>query len=1290
MASGEEKFSVDKLNSKNYSTWKFKLTHYLIAKDLWGVVDGSETEPTEATVKAQYEKKLKQAMSLIVFSVSDNLMYLITTCKSPKEAWDILQGHFERNTLTNRLFLKKQYFRAVMPEGASVEQHIRYMKEQTDKLAAVDDVMTEENQIVALLGSLPDSFSPLVTALEASRGTLTLSYVQQALISDEQRRSSQPATSGAGGGKPDAAYYAGKKKFNRNKSRNCFECGSPNHMKRDCPKLKSAHKESSGQRHNAKHAAEETGADDYGFIISGTDEINKKDKWLIDSGATSHMTFNRDMFSDYKLFEKPQQVCLGDGHVLEAVGVGNVEIVTAVSRIKSNANTMHDVLHVPAMKVNLFSVRAAASRGVVVQFGHSRCWLKNKQGKLKATGTLTGKLYFLDTCSDVHKASVACDLWHKRLGHASVQVIKSAQNLVEGADLSQVTVTDTCEPCIKGKMARKPFSGESKSHKQTTRPLELIHSDVCGPMQNKSIGGSFYFVTFIDDFSRYAFVYFMREKSEVFARFKEFEALVTNQTGLSIAQLRSDNGGEYIGRDFEQYLSGRGIHHQLTVRYTPEQNGVAERYNRTIVESARAMILEAGLPKRFWTEAVAVASYTRNRLPTKAREGTTPYELYHKRKPNLSHMRVFGAAAYSHIPAQLRRKLDGKAERMVFIGYGRRSMGYRLYDPYSGLVVTRRDVIFDESKLGLPPMSTNGSAESCDLDMTFSGPDTQSSGRTNDSSNNQNQSVSDGEQSGSRSRQPPVRFGIDEFITYAGVEHMAMVAGNVVEPETFSQAMKSPDAKQWENAAKAEYDSLLENDTWSLVELPSNRQAIKCKWVFRAKYDSEGNIERYKARVVAKGFEQKHGIDYDETYAPVVKYPSLRALLSYAVSENMLIHQMDVVTAFLNGKLDEEIYMVQPEGFIKPGSENLVCKLNRSLYGLKQAPRMWNAMLDEFLKQNNFCQSHADQCVYVRGNSDEKTIIAVYVDDMVILSKTNAELNRVKQLLAERFKMKDMGELKYILGINVKQGSQCVFLNQQTYVEQMLDKYGMGNCNPASTPAATDLKLIKEDGSKSVDQSQYQSMIGSLLYLAVGTRPDIAFAVGAVSKFNSCPTESHLTAVKRIFRYLKGSSQMGIKYSGSNVLVGYADASWGSDHDDRHSTSGVVFFSANGPISWLSKRQSTVALSTAESEYVALFSSVKEAVWLKQLFEDLGESQSNPIYINCDNMSALAIANNSKSNKNVKHMEIKYHYVRETIESKVVATKYCPTEVMVADILTKPLARARFEALCAMLGLDRP
>ena len=589
--------------------------------------------------------------------------------------------------------------------------------------------------------------------------------------------------------------------------------------------------------------------------------------------------------------------------------------------------------------------------------------------------------------------------------------------------------------------------------------------------------------------------------------------------------------------------------------------------------------------------------------------------------------------------------------------------------------------------LGLPCVSTKDGAESCDSKVTIPAPDKEPD-VIDDSGSRNDPPVS--EQGGSRVRQPPVRFGIDEY-TNVGVEHMALLAGSLVEPASYSQAMKCSDAKQWEDATKVEYDSLIENETWRLVELPPDRQAITCKWVFKAKYGSQGNIERYKARVVARGFQQKQGIDYDETYAPVVKYPALRALLSYAVSENMLIHQMDVVTAFLNGKLDEEIYMVQPEGFIKPGSENLVCKLNKSLYGLKQAPRLWNALLDEFLKQNDFCQSHADQCIYVQGKSDDLTIIAVYVDDMVIASKTEAKLNQVKLMLTERFKMKDMGELSYILGVNVKQGSECMILSQQTYVEQMLEKYGMSNCNPASTPAATDLKLMKDDGSRPVDQTKYQSMIGSLLYLSVATRPDIAFAVGALSKYNSCPNENHLTAVKRIFRYLRSSSQIGLKYSvGKNGLVGYADASWGSDHDDRHSTSGVVFFSAGSPISWISKRQSTVALSTAESEYVALFASVKEAVWLRQLFEDLGQSQSNPTCISCDNMSAIAIANNSKSSKNVKHMEIKFHYVREAINAKAVATKYCPTEVMLADILTKPLARARFETLRTMLGLCRP
>lgn len=1268
---GDEKLTVDKLTGKNYSTWKFKIKHWLIAKELWGLIDGSTAEPAseaDEAVKAAYVKKSNQAMSIVVLSVSDDLLYLITSCVSPKAAWNALQNHFERDTLTNKLFLKKQYFRTVMREDASIEQHIRYMKELTDKLAAVNSSISEEDQVVTLLGSLPSSYATLVTALEARFENLTLSYVQQALLSEEQRRKEQHSAPNSSN--TDTALAAGNNRRYGKQKRTCFKCGSPDHLIRNCPQL------TQESTHNAKPATEHVTQDiDSAFLVSSGEKDND---WLIDSGASSHMTHNKSLFKVYNTFETPQKVTLGDGHILEAVGSGNIEIFTLTRDKQVKPNTMYDVLHVPGLKANLFSVRSAAEKHLIVQFGHSRCWLKNKSGKLRATGTLYNKLYYLDTINSAyHAASPASntDLWHQRLGHAGIQCIKSAhQNrLVIGADLSNVHV-GVCEPCIKGKMTRKPF--DKHVGIKSSRPLELVHTDVCGPMQTKSIGGSTYFVSFIDDFSRYSYVYFMNEKSEVFARFKEFQALVENQTGLSISTLRSDNGGEYKNNNLEQYLLTHGIEHQTTVRYSPEQNGVAERFNRTVCESARAMIVESGLPKSFWAEAINTAVYTRNRLPTKA-TSTTPHERWFGHKPNISHIRVFGCAAYSHVPEQLRSKLDSKAENMVLVGYASRSKGYRLYDPNSRKVVIRRDVIFNETKYGVgviePIEHATPNTNEFSVDVT--------------SQVNTDDVCCDEPRRSTRPHRPPVRFGIDEY-SNSTVEtaHIACYAHGTVEPQSYREALISPQSKEWQAAAQAEYDSLVENKTWELVPLPSNRQTIDCKWVFRSKYDKDGNIERYKGRLVARGFTQQAGVDYDETYAPVIKYSSLRALLAYALCNNMYIHQMDVVTAFLNGHLSEEIYMSQPEGFVKQGSEKLVCKLNKSIYGLKQSPRCWNAVLDKFLKSEGFSQSYADQCIYVKNSDNSKTIIAVYVDDLVIMSSTQSTLFQAKQRLTERFAMKDLGELHFLLGISIEHKEDSLKLSQQAFIKQILSKYGMESCNPVSTPAAMDVKLVKSDGSKPVDQKLYQSIIGSLLYLSVATRPDIAHSVGVLSKFNSCPTVTHLTAAKRVLRYLKGTSYVGLTYKrGDGALVGYSDASWADDSDDRHSTTGVAFSYANNLITWLSKRQSTIALSTAESEYIALFEATKEAVWLRQLLTDIDSSASDATVINVDNQSAAAIANNNKSTKRIKHMDIKYHYVREAVVSKNVATKYCPSEIMLADLFTKPMPKTRFLSLSEKL-----
>jgi hypothetical protein len=601
-----------------------------------------------------------------------------------------------------------------------------------------------------------------------------------------------------------------------------------------------------------------------------------------------------------------------------------------------------------------------------------------------------------------------------------------------------------------------------------------------------------------------------------------------------------------------------------------------------------------------------------------------------------------------------------------------------LYDPTSQKIVVRRDVVFDESKLGLPKSNEQHDIEKPDeLSVTLDlSPPVDSV-----ASNIEPRRTS-------RVIQPVIRYGIDEYCSNVEHEHQAFTAGSTVEPLTYPEAISSPQSKQWVDAANNEYQSLMENKTWELVQLPPGRQPISSKWVFKIKSKPDGTVDRYKARLVARGYTQKQGIDFDETYAPVVHRTSLRALLSYGLNHNMIMHQMDVVTAFLNGQLAEEIYMTQPEGFVSPGEENLVCKLNRSLYGLKQSPRCWNQVLDEYLKSLGFFQSSADQCVYVRNTNGVKTLLAVYVDDIVLLSDNEQSMSEIKTALSSRFQMKDLGQLHFCLGINMVFSDDSIKLSQPHYTQQILDKYNMRNCNSVSTPMATDVKLVKDDGSNAVDKTVYQSIVGSLLYLSTATRPDIAYAVGVLSRFTSAPTQTHLTAAKRVLRYLKGSIDQGLVYTKSDSLpVGYSDSSW-ADDETRHSTSGVVFMHANGPISWQSKRQSVIALSTAEAEYVAAYEATREAAWLRQLFRDISSIDSKPLTLYIDNQSAICIANNTATSKRTKHMDIRYHYIREEIADKHIATIYCPTQDMIADILTKPLSRDRFMTLCALLGVN--
>ena len=616
-AAVEEKWSIDKLDGANWSTWKFQMRHLLLAKGLWEYVDGTATLADDANAQAQadFRQKSQKAFSTIVLAISTSQLYLVTSCEGPHDAWEALRTNFERDSLANKLFLKKQYFRTQMKDGTSIEKHLKDMKELTDKLAAIGAPIAEEDQVVTLLGSLPPSYATLVTALEARVDDVSLKFVQQALIHEEQKWSSSASFNRTASGRQTDTVLVGAQKKMRTGSRKqvkCYECGVLGHYRRDCPKTRS----STAEVHRVKTAGEQVSSE-YDQAFGVTVGSVQKEQWLVDSGASSHMTPNRELLTDYCQFEHPQLVGLGDGRTVEAIGVGNVHVDMLFSVSDPKRTVFNHVLYVPKLASNLFSVRAVVSRGNVVQFGKTRCWIRSSgpRGKLLGMGSLVDKLYQLD-CRPLSREQAAIaseelqelNKWHQRLGHINEHQLKEMvqYELATGVNFRKTAKLSFCEACVKGKSHRMPFKPVGAI--RSSRKLELIHSDVCGPMHTESIGGRKYFVTFIDDYSRCCAVYFLRHKSEVLDKFKEFEAITTNECGHRIGMLRTDNGGEYVSAEFKTYLKSKGIRHQLSVPHSPEQNGVAERMNRTLIESARSMIAHAGLPNCFWAEAVATAA----------------------------------------------------------------------------------------------------------------------------------------------------------------------------------------------------------------------------------------------------------------------------------------------------------------------------------------------------------------------------------------------------------------------------------------------------------------------------------------------------------------------------------------------------------------------------------------------------------------------------------------------------------------------------------------------------------
>ena len=443
-------------------------------------------------------------------------------------------------------------------------------------------------------------------------------------------------------------------------------------------------------------------------------------------------------------------------------------------------------------------------------------------------------------------------------------------------------------------------------------------------------------------------------------------------------------------------------------------------------------------------------------------------------------------------------------------------------------------------------------------------------------------------------------------------------------------------------------------------------------------------MERHKARLVAKGFSQQPGIDFEETFAPVARQSSIRMVMALSAELGLCLYQLDVVMAYTNGDLDEEIFMEQADGFIKEGNEHLVYSLKKSIYGLKQPGRQWFKKLDQRLKSLGLKQLNSDNCVYMRKTDDTFLILIIYVDDLIVAADSVETFTKLKEALAKEFEMKYLGKLHYCLGIEFQQDpiSKSIFMCQKKYIDDVLSKFGMQVAKPMVTPLDGNVKLTKEMEPSTEEESQemkgvpYQSLIGSLMYLAVSTRPDIAYAVSALSQYNRNPGKTHWSAAKRVLRYLKGIRNHGLMFHKTGEdLVGFVDADWGSNADDRRSYTGFIFRIAGAAVTWEARKQRTVALSSAEAEYIALSDAAKETVYLRSFLSELGclnpNSKSTVVY--CDNQGAQKLMRNPVHHARTKHVDIRHHYVREVFERGELNVEYISTNEMIADILTKGL-----------------
>ncbi|WVZ88673.1 LOW QUALITY PROTEIN: hypothetical protein U9M48_035165 [Paspalum notatum var. saurae] len=1215
--------SFPTLTRSNYYDWAACMRVMLQARGLWIAVSIGTNDLTED----------RMALEVVTKAVPAELMGTIANKATAKIAWDslkLMNVGVERVRKAKASTLRREFDSLKFKDGETVDDFGIRINRIANQLAVLGGGLQEEEIIASSIETLLDlgdvTVEELIGRLKATEerhgynGNDTIAKLN--LTEDELvarisswlqltgRGSGSSSSGGSSGGSGNTGSKRGKEPASGNKKgrghgggrsghdggtvagNECRYCGKKGHWARECRKKK---------RDKQAHVAQTKGGEGEQALLVATTMIatttsseaarstsslpsihldesklylgdkggGGHTEWILDTGATNNLTGVRSAFSELDTGIHGT-VRFGDGSVAGIEGRG-----TILFKCKNGEHqALGGIYHIPCLTANVISLGQMEEAGfkILLDKGCLKIWDQRRRLLAKVPRG-ANRLYVL-------KLDIAKPVGLRRL---------TQEEMVRG--LPQIEHVDqVCDNCLAGKQWRLAFPATEAKYR-VAHKLELVHGDLCNPVTPMTPSGNKLFFLLVDDLSRYMWLILLSTKDQAFTVFTAFQARAEAEAGRKLGTLRTDRGGEFTARTFIEHCAQEGIQRHFTAPHTPQQNGVVERRNQTVMGTARSMMKAMSMPGWFWGEAVTTAVFILNRSPTQSVDGKTLFEVWHGVKPPVHFLRTFGCVAHVKAGGKHLTKLGGSK-------HANGTKAWRFYNPVTRRVHVARDAVFEESRpwdwgddkgagpgdedepfciefvtvggvrhdagaraaTGAPPATSTPPSPATtptSAAMPTCGPEPRTPAAPTPAGPSMVQFATPptGELDLDEDHEDdaPLRFQTMDNVLGLGsppgladrelTQELLVAIGN--EPASVEEAKTS---KEWRMAMLEEMASIEENKTWSLVDLPRGHRAIGLKWVFKLKHDEHGEIVKHKARLVAKGYVQRQGIDFEEVFTPVARMESVHVVLAVVAHCSWSVHHMDVKSAFLNGdELAEEVYVTQPPGFTTAGHEEKVLRLHKALYGLCQAPRAWNAKLDASLHELGFTNSKCEHGLYMRGAAASRLLVGVYVDDH------------------------------------------------------------------------------------------------GLFYTNDGGKLD---------------------------------------------LLGYSNSDMASDVDGRKSTTGVIFFLGGNPVTWLSQKQRVVALSSCEAKFIAGASAACQAVWLRRLLEDVTGARVPTPVLKMDNQSAIALSKNPVLHDRSKHIDTKFHFIRECAEKGDINIEFTGTQEQLADILTKPLGRKAFQSFAEELGLS--